>query len=33
MKAGLADLKTMQNVYIHTQHEDFEEARKILTVM
>ena len=30
---GWADLKTMQNVYIHTQHEDFEEARKILTVM
>ena len=30
---GWADLKTMQNVYIHTQEEDLENARRLLTLL
>ena len=28
---GWADLSTMKNIYIHTQQEDLEEARQLLT--
>lgn len=30
---GWADLKTRQNVYIHTQEEDLENARRLLTLL
>ena len=32
MKTG-SIVKTMQNVYIHTQEEDLENARRLLTLL